>query len=192
MTRRGVLTAAMVAILAIAALAVAGCGGSQIEEANAAMDAANVAITQANDLDEQAAAMIEELFGTDEEDIDAIPGMLSEVGGVLDQKEAAVATAKAELEKILEMNVPEENKTYVSLQIEVVDLHAQSDAKMRELLAKMNEIYEGVNSGLDDAALESMADELETLNKEANDISIQIEEKSAEAETYFNDNMLGG
>lgn len=193
-TQRGVFvfkrTALVLALIAVSVAAV-GCGG-QIDEANAAIDAANAKVTEYNKLDGELTALMDEAGALGSEDADFKRGveLADEIIAKLAEQDATIEACKAEYDKIGALDVDDEVKQYAKMQTEAANKQLEASALFKALAEDMRELNSQVVSGkATEKSTNDLADAIDAKLQELDTLSAEIEELEKAASDYYDANL---
>lgn len=183
----------LVVVLALATGSVTGCG-DDMAEANAAIEASNSAVDAANELDEEAAALFDEIGELEPGAANTRKALeaIARAEELIGKKNAAVDRAISQLGRIEAMDVPDALKEYARQQTAIADLQRQSGELLLAATAEFKTVYESMDNQNPDAkALEGSFESIESIFSDADDLSAEIERLASESQTFFVENELG-
>ncbi len=168
--------------------------GNQTEKANEYIDKANEKIDSYNELDEDA-----EEIGGKYDVLEDTPEGHQEAIKLTDQLDKIVEDQKDELEeakdnykKISDLNVSDEFKKYVEMEIDVVDSLLELADKNSESVKGLKELFQKISEeNSTESELKALNDKVFKLNQEAEDIADEADKLKDKALDYYKDNDLG-
>lgn len=194
-TMKRLLQACLVSLLAVAVIAaLGGCAGDQTPEANAAIEASNAAVQDANRSDAEAVKLFEQIgkLQPGPESTDKAVELIAKAEKSVKDKSAALDTAIGALSKIESLNVSDDFKAYARQQIELADLQKESNNLLLAAIAEFKNVFETAGSSSPDTkALQASFTKIDEVFAAAERLSKDIDKKATISDEFFQEKGLG-
>jgi archaellum component FlaC len=188
--RRNLAIPLILALALAAPAALVGC--SQTPDANKALVAANEQLKKYAALDEQMAMQLAEAGSVQATAEGVTPGLaiLDQIDQELEQRRAAVTSAKEQFNKIQAMDVKAPIKGYAKQSLELTTSLEVLDAGI-ELLAKdMRDLYTLVADRSTQAKkIQQLADSVDAAKAKVDRLRRRVREQSNAADAYYQENL---
>lgn len=171
-----------------------GCA-NQTGEANELINGYNTHISEYNNLDKDASALMGDVNTSagSKEDFEENIEVLEEVEVKIDQQLAELVEASGLLEEAQDLDIDKTLKTYIEMEQEANKASQELTGTAKELAIGLKDIYEAMNiqPGPDQAELEEKTEIINGLNAELGTQKQKVEELKDKASTYYREHNIG-
>jgi hypothetical protein len=193
-----IVTAALVALLALTVLGAAGCSkwfDDPVAKANAAIDDANAHLKTFAASDTQVQKLANDLSSADLTPAGATTalGITQQLTTELAKQKTELEAAKAAILKVKALDVKAEFKKYADLEAKAIDTRITIVAEGTNLYAQMTQMYTAIrDKKTNNVQTQKITNEIDNIMNHVAALTEQAKTESQAASDYFDKQNLGG